>query len=168
MASLPLQTYDFKAQLALGKQAEAFLDRYFSRWFTIQQVDAQTERRDGYDRVFTRKNNGERLKIEYKADWQAAETHNAFIETISVYEARTPGWAYTSQADMLIYYVPPLGVIHMLPLEVVRFMLPGWKLRYREVPAPNDGYHTYGVLVPLAQFAKFGRKRTVRAVQPSL
>ncbi len=92
MASLPSQPYDFKAQLALGKQAEYFLDRFFSRWFVIEPVDAQTERRDGYDRTFVRKTNGERLKIEYKADWQAAETHNVFVETISVYEERTPGW----------------------------------------------------------------------------
>jgi hypothetical protein len=155
--------YSFQAQLGQGKRAEDFLDHYFARWFRIQPVALDTELRDGYDRIFTRKRDGEQLKIEYKADWQAADSKNAFIETISVYEERKLGWVYTSQADMLIYFVPPLGVIHMVPLGAIRFVLPGWKLRYREVHAPNEGYRTYGVLVPLAQMGRLGVTRQVEA-----
>jgi hypothetical protein len=155
----------FQDQLHEGKRAEHFLDIYFARWFHIHPVSLDTELRDGYDRVFQRRNNAERLKIEYKADWQASDTGNAFIETISVYEERKPGWAYTSQADMLIYFVPPRGAVYMLPLSAIRFMLASWKLRYREVPAPNQGYKTYGILVPLLQFGRFGNVRQV-AVMP--
>jgi hypothetical protein len=157
--------YKFRDQLDQGKRAEAFLDSYFSRWFGIFPVSLETELRDGYDRIFQRRSDGERLKIEYKADWQAAETGNAFIETISVYEERKPGWAHTSQADMLIYFVPPHGHIHMLRLPLIRMMLPSWKLRYREVPAPNQGYKTYGLLVPLLQLGRFGNVRQVAAMR---
>jgi hypothetical protein len=34
-------------------------------------------------------------------------------------------------------------------------IFPSWKLRYKEVPAPNEGYKTYGVLVPMGQFTRF-------------
>lgn len=153
--------HKFRDQFEQGKRAEAFLDHYFSRWFHIYRVSLDTELRDGYDRIFQRRTDDERLRIEYKADWQAAETGNAFIETISVYEERKPGWAHTSRADMLIYYIPPRGALHMIPLPAIRFMLPSWKLRYREVPAPNEGYKTYGILVPLLQFARLGNVRQV-------
>jgi hypothetical protein len=157
--------HKFRDQLHEGKRAEAFLDTFFSRWFHIHPVSLDTELRDGYDRIYQRRGNGERLKIEYKADWQAAETGNAFIETISVYEERKPGWAHTSQADMLLYFVPPRGAIYMLPLTAIRFMLPSWKLRYREVPAPNQGYKTYGLLVPLLQLGRFGNVRQVAVMR---
>jgi hypothetical protein len=154
--------YKFRDQFDQGKRAEDFLDHYFARWFHIQPVALETELSEGYDRIYTRKIDGEQLRIEYKADYQAAESKNAFIETISVYEDRKPGWAYTSQADMLIYYVPPLGTIHMIPLGAIRIMLPGWKLRFREVHAPNEGYRTYGLLVPLAVLARLGPTRQVK------
>jgi hypothetical protein len=153
--------YKFRDQLDQGKRAEHFLDDYFSRWFRIQPVPLDTELREGYDRLFTRRLDGETLKIEYKADWHAARSRHAFIETISIYEDHKPGWAYSSQADMLIYFVPPLGMIHMIPLGAIRFLLPGWKLRYREVPAPNEGYKTYGVLVPLTVLGRLGPARKV-------
>jgi hypothetical protein len=153
--------YRFETQHALGKQAEQFLDHYFARWYIIQTIDLATEIRDGYDRIFIRKHDQQAIRVEYKADWQAAATGNAFIETISIYEERKPGWAHTSQADMLIYFVPQMGQVYMLPLAALRLILPSWKLRYREVPAPNEGYKTYGILVPLTQFSKFGALRVV-------
>jgi hypothetical protein len=147
--------YNFKDQLEQGKRAEGFLDHYFSRWYHIQPVALDVELRDGYDRLYRRKSDGEARKVEYKSDWLAADTGNAFIETISVYEQRKPGWIYTSQADILIYYIPPKGEIHMLALPMLRMIFPSWKLRYKEVPAPNEGYKTYGVLVPMGQFTRF-------------
>lgn len=157
-----VQEYNFKDQLERGKRAEGFLDHYFARWYHVQSVALDTELRCGYDRLFVGKADGETRRVEYKADWTAAETGNAFIETISIYEQRKPGWIYTSQADVLVYYIPPKGEIHMLALPVLRLIFPSWKLRYKEAPAPNEQYKTYGVLVPLAQLTRFARTHRVK------
>lgn len=153
--------YQFHTQYEQGKRAEAFLDRYFSRWFIVAPIPVGREKAEGFDRIFTRRSNYEQLKIEYKADWTAAVSGNAFLETVSVDSEHKAGWVYTSQADVLVYFVPPHGLIHMLSLTSLRALLPSWRLRFREVTAPNDGYNTRGLLVPLAQFGKYAVKRTV-------
>jgi hypothetical protein len=163
MHSIHRQTpqHSFAAQHELGKQAEQFLDRYFTRWYEIQAITLATERAEGYDRLFIRRHDQQPFRIEYKTDWVAAETGNAFIETISVYEERKAGWMYTSQADILIYYIPPKSEIHILKMPNLRLIFPSWKLRYKETFAMNEGYRTYGVLVPLKQFTRFAATHRV-------
>ncbi len=82
--------YAFKAQLTKGEQSEAELDTYFAQWYDIQPLD-RAQQRQGIDRIFTRKNNGLVFTIEYKTDWMAAKTPNAFVETVSVDTANKPG-----------------------------------------------------------------------------
>jgi len=101
-----LTTYQFEAQLRKGEAYEAVLDNFFREKFDIQPVQMCDQRR-GIDRIFTSKKNGSILKIEYKADSKAAQTGNAFIETVSVDTQQKPGWAVYSEADYLIYYIPP-------------------------------------------------------------
>lgn len=45
------------------------------------------------------------------------------------------GWAVTSQADLLIYYVPGAWVIYVMPLAVLRAHLPRWSQQYPTRPA---------------------------------
>jgi hypothetical protein len=148
--------YAFKAQLTKGEQSEAELDAYFAQWYDIQPVDRE-QQRHGIDRIFTRKDNGLVFTIEYKTDWTAGKTHNAFVETVSVDTANKLGWAYSSQADYLIYYVPGAGLVYIITFVLLRACLPAWRsFPVRKIP--NKGYNTIGLLVPLNEFEHIATK----------
>lgn len=147
-------SYDFDRQLAEGEAGEAFLDAFFrGRGHTVRPVSMDGQRR-GIDRDITAPD-GRQMSVEYKTDRLAARTGNAFVETISVdAEQGKMGWALTSQADYLVYYVPE-HVILILPFASLRWALPGWMRDYPARAAPNDGYRTHGVLVPLDKLAEY-------------
>ncbi len=140
--------YQFSSQVKTGTRGETFLDDFFSRWFQIAEAGTDDQRR-GIDRYFTTRNHKRRFSVEYKTDERAARTGNAFIETISVDSSGKAGWAYTSQADYLLYYVPETGLIYMMKMGLIREHLSSWKEEYPLRQIPNQGYHTHGLLVPL-------------------
>ena len=96
-------TYQFAAQLQQGESYEAQIDAFFRSKFNVQisAVDRTSQRR-GIDRVWFDVNDDRTWTVEYKADSLAGKTGNAFIETISVDTEQRPGWAYSSQAQMLV------------------------------------------------------------------
>lgn len=145
--------YSFGAQLEQGESGESFLDRFFSRWFRIEPA-THDEQRSGIDRYFYDRKHPRLLLIEYKTDTLAAQTGNAFIETVSVDTADRAGWVFTSKADLLLYFVPGKHVIYILRLEAIRLRLPYWSLVYDLREVPNKGYHTHGLLVPLDELAR--------------
>lgn len=143
--------YDFNHQLGEGEQGEAFLDAFLqSRGHSIRSA-TRDEQRQGIDRVITTPH-GEVWKVEYKTDFKAVQTGNAFIETVSVDSADKFGWALTAQADYLIYYLPG-QTIYVLPFKNLHWALPGWIRDYPQRKARNNGYDTHGVLVPLPVLA---------------
>jgi len=91
-------TYTFDAQKARGDAGESFLDQVFATGYEIRPA-TRAEQRRGIDRIFTRRKTGWRLAVEYKIDYKAAHTGNAFVETVSVDTAGKAGWAYSSAAD---------------------------------------------------------------------
>ncbi|RIK36965.1 MAG: hypothetical protein DCC55_25730 [Chloroflexi bacterium] len=151
--------YDFRTQLLDGAQAETTLDTHFSRWYRITPA-TEAQQRSGIDRVFARLDTGEIYTIEYKCDHTAARTGNAFVETISVNPApgspATPkkGWAYTSRARYLLYFVPGDDLIYVIRMATLRQNLPLWKDQYPERSVGNRGYTTHGLLVPLDEFER--------------
>lgn len=153
------QPFDFATQLAIGEAAERRLDEHF-RQFPVEIRPATAEQqRQGIDRVFIDKATGERTLMEYKADGRAAETGNAFVETISVDARGNPGWAETSQADYLAYLVVgPPECIYMIPMLRLKAQLRRWQQSCRTAQARNDGYQTHGLLVPLAEFERIAIK----------
>ena len=144
--------YGFKEQLTKGEQSEADLDAFFAQWYDIQPVGMDMQRQ-GVDRIFTRKDNGWIYKVEYKTDWTASKTGNAFVETVSVDTANKSGWAHSSQADYLIYHVPGDELIYVIQLNKLRSCLHRWK-NNPILKIPNNGYNTIGLLVPLCEFER--------------
>jgi len=141
-------------QLAKGEAAEAMLDHYFASRCQIQPA-TRAQQRQGIDRIFTHRQSGKCYTVEYKTDWTAARTGNAFIETVSVDTQGTPGWAYSSQADWLAYFIPDHRAIYLVAFADLRAQLPQWLATCKAAPPiPNHGYHTLGILVPLATFAQ--------------
>lgn len=102
--------------------------------------------RRGIDRIFTHRRTGKVFFVEYKADFYVSG--NAFIETVSVDTTNTPGWALTSEADILIYYFVRLDDAFVLPMAVARRIAKA-PSRYPLVSVPNKGYMTKGLLVPV-------------------
>jgi len=148
----PSPPYNFDIQLAQGESGEARLDRFFSTWFQIQPATPE-EQRQGIDRWFADRRRPRTLAVEYKTDHTAARTGNAFIETISVDSEQKAGWAFTSQADLVLYYVPGRDQVYVLRTTAVRSRLPFWLQACEVRQVPNDGYHTHGLLVPLDELA---------------
>lgn len=148
-----MKPYQFTQQLTDGVAGEARLDAYFAKWFTIHPATADEQRR-GIDRHFTRHRDQRIITVEYKTDHTAGRTGNAFVETVSVDTHNKPGWAITSQAQVLIYYVPPSGAIYIIDFPRLHQALRTWQQHYPQRAIPNQGYHTHGLLVPLLEFEK--------------
>jgi hypothetical protein len=156
-------------QLVEGQRYEAELDEYFSRWYRIEATNGQVGRwlqQHGIDRIFVAKNHEKwRWSVEYKADKRAADTGNAFIETKSVDTQDKSGWAYTSTAQLLMYYIPPSGVIYVVAMTDLRQKLPQWVRSYPERACLNQDprtgrqYRTLGRIVPLDAFGDVCRKQ---------
>ena len=142
-----MPTYDFEQQFEIGTHHEQTLDEYFQQYFWIESTSRQ-EQRQGIDRWFQAPD-GSWMSVEYKADKTAGRTGNAFIETISVDVRAVQGWAYSSEADVLAYYVPPRNTVWLICFMELRQYLAEWHQRYPIRQIPNHGYCTEGLLVPL-------------------
>ncbi len=148
--------YEMQAQLSRGEAAERQLDAHFADRFAIQTASHEQQRL-GIDRIFAKRpatnNSGRIYTIEYKTDWTAGHTGNAFIETVSVDSMSIPGWAYTSQAEWLVYWVPPRAQLYLIRMHTLRRHLDDWIEQHGPAKfIPNDGYYTCGVPVPLDEF----------------
>jgi hypothetical protein len=145
-----MTTYDYQTQLARGEAAERTLDEHFSEWFAIEHAGFD-DQRHGIDRWYTDLATGARFSVEYKTDWRAVRTSNAFVEIDS---GAYRGWVHTTQADKIFYYVPGEGgeLIYILTPAMLRALLPEWMTQYKRGKVPNNGYTTVGLLVPLAVF----------------
>lgn len=148
--------YDFNEQKQRGEISERYLDEYFSRWYDIRPATTM-QQRQGIDRHFTRRDNGETSTIEYKTDYAAANTGNAFMELISVDCRYVVGWAYSSCADYLLYLVPG-AAIYVIKFSQLRLQLPFWTRRYEMRSVQNEGYRARGILVPLVDLEKLAQQ----------
>jgi hypothetical protein len=144
-------TYSFNAKLSEGEFWERELDRRFSQWYTIAPA-SDAEQRKGIDRIF-QSLDGAVWTVQYKADSKAAQTGNAFVELVSVDKSGVKGWAYTCQAQLLLYYVPPAATIYVVPVVSLKLALARWQGEYQRRTIPNKGYNTIGLLVPLTVLA---------------
>lgn len=155
--------HNFKDSLEYGEGVELILDGFFEPWFDITPVTPDQQRL-GVDRIFTKLSTGERFSVEYKADRQAHETRNVYIETVSVRKEGKDeklGWAYTSTAQRLLYFIPGSGIVYILDMIAIRDKLPAWTKKYRTVEADNGDYVGEGILVPVAELDKLARGKMV-------
>lgn len=147
-------TYDFSKQLKKGEAEELHLDKYFSEKYYICTVPMELQK-SGIDRIFINKEDFNLYKIEYKSDFKTHNTGNVFIETCSISinnNCKTKGWAYTSKADFLIYFVVGEQIAYIVRMDTIRKCVDYWKSIYTERSSLNRGYKTIGILVPLNVF----------------
>src|SRR5260370_9320016 len=115
--------------------------------WSVTYVDL-TDQRRGIDRVIERTD--ERMTVEYKVEYKAKKTGNVYIETVSVNSPFKQGWAWTCQADRILYTV--IGddsyVLWVRPKEIKK-CIPYWTVHYRTVKCINRDYWGEGILVPI-------------------
>jgi hypothetical protein len=149
-------SYEFDKQHELGKRYETLIDQYFSEWYDITPA-SEDEQRLGIDRHYQHKALPRSFTVEYKTDFVAERTHNAFIETISVDRSNKLGWAYTAQAAYLFYYIVGDDILYVMTFIKLRSQLARWVEKYRTAKTPNEsyrGYNTIGLIVPLDEFER--------------
>jgi hypothetical protein len=156
------KTYGFEEQLRIGEEHEKTLDAYLGRWYEVIPA-TMAEQRRGIDRTIIAHDSGNEWKVEYKADERASKSGNAFVETVSAYVDdmnETLGWAHTSQADLLLYYLPQSKVVYVWDVGVLRSFLREWNNSYPKRFIQNEGYKAIGILIPLKVFGE-GAKRVI-------
>ncbi len=151
------QTIQFKR----GKLMEAYLDQFFKEMgFSIELTSKHQERVQMLgDRVFTR--DGQVYYVEYKSGLQTAATGNIWLETVSVdKEPIKIGWAYSCNADKVIYGCTINGLILSMSMRHIRRKLGSLInmaqdyrktfVEYRKTShGQNAGYNTHGLIVSL-------------------
>ena len=147
-----MPVYHFDEQNLRGRKGEAFLDAFFRERGHYIQRATRGQQRLGIDRVFL-KDNG-LVRVEYKTDLLAHQTGKVFIETVSSDADDKQGWVYTSQADVIVYFIPGLRVIYVVPPGKLRDHIDGWQAAYPTRAAPNEEYSTHGILVPIEEFER--------------
>jgi hypothetical protein len=144
--------YHFDEQNLRGGKGEAFLDAFFAERGHYIQKATRGQQRLGIDRVFLK--DGGLVRVEYKTDLLAQRTGRVFVETISSDASGKPGWVHTSQADVIVYFIPGLNVIYVVPPARLRQELPGWEQAYPTRSASNEDYATHGLLIPVEEFER--------------
>lgn len=156
-------TYNFGRQHRQGKDAEQFIYQQFQEYFNVIPAPGYLQDQ-GVDFTFTDRRNGQTWKVELKTDQVAYRTGNAFIETVSVSRASgsLPGWAHSSQADWLLYFIPQTRKIYRIALTRLRAELSLWEQRYPSRTIPNadrrGAYDTIGLLVPLTELQQISEE----------
>lgn len=137
--------YRFGTQKHKGAAVEQLLDAWFGQICTVR-LATPAQQMAGIDRLFSF--NGKQVTVEYKADWTAGTTGNAFIE---VKCGERPGWALKSEANVILYYVPQARIAYLLAPDQLRSWLTTRWLGYPRRIVHNPTYIATGILVPLSE-----------------
>lgn len=135
----------FAESLTIEAQWAPTLDAWFGAAYQLRLATVEEQWR-GIDRVAI-DDGGRCVGLDYKCDCRCVETGNLFIETVSNAQTGRPGWALTSEAMWLVYFVVPDHVLMFLTSQL-RAQLPNWAACCLERPAHNEGYDTLGLCVP--------------------
>jgi len=147
-----MPVYHFDEQNLQGTKGEAFLDGFFAERGHYIQKATRGQQRLGIDRVFLK--DGAVVRVEYKTDLLAHKTGRVFIETVSMDSSGKQGWVYTSQADLIVYFIPGLKRIVAVPPDKLRGEIARWEHAYPTRAAANEDYSTHGILVPIEELER--------------
>lgn len=161
--------YSFVEQLERGLEGEKVLDQYFSTWYDIAPATIDQQKDWKIDRIFWPKGSykldsaGKKL-VEYKTDDRTDKTGNVFIETWSNMELRRYGWAFTTRADIIVYYALP-DTIYIIKREQLQEVLPKWLASFETRNINNKTYTTQGIPVPTEELVSVIGRKMVRRLR---
>lgn len=151
-----IHNFDRSYQIA-NTISEAEWEAVYRRFFTNFQSMTAIPRGDtwgqraGIDRVIVL-TSGKIIKIDEKV--RAVDYADILLEFQSSKEGKTPGWICKDlDCDFLAYAVIPSKRVHILPFQQLRraWERKGeqWKKEYGIKEAPNEGYTSCSVAVPI-------------------
>ena len=163
---MTIGVHDWDERLAAGESGEELLDELMREELGVEILRVTMPlQKLGLDRVLvstTAKADQLRLtSVEYKADYVGAHTKNCFVEMVSMVERSKLGWAYTSNAEFLVHWIPaPESLAYVVPFRRLRRELDRWREVYpsRTVTSrdPNTGaeWHSSGLIVPMREYER--------------
>jgi len=147
-------TYDFDESARAGSAGEARVAAHLrEHGFQVTLAATLAEQFAGID-MYATSQEGECRSLEVKTDRLAHRTGNAAVETVSNDRTGRPGWIHTTTADFILYLVEVDDVLYWPRPDAMRAELPAWERSCRRFAAPNRGYRTLGLLVPLSEFER--------------
>lgn len=139
--------HQFQQSSEVERRWAPILDAWLRTAYDLREATLEEQWR-GIDRVAT--DGAGSWTVDYKCDEAWSRTRNAFIEVVSNATTGRFGWALTSEAAFILYFLTPDRVL-VLTMESIRRHLPRWRERYKTRPAHNtEGYDTLGVCVPVS------------------
>lgn len=164
--------HDFTESLALSHAAsdlpiwECVYRQAFLHFQCMVDHRADGEhQRAGIDRSVIL-SNSKQILVDEKVRWKNAKTGRVYddiaLEFWSDEQRRVPGWVCKPlRADFIAYAIAPLGKAYLLPVPQLQLAWHRsgdvWKAKYREIRAPNRGYTTVSVGVPVGDlFSQIG------------
>ena len=145
--------YYFEEQLEKGEQYEHILDTFFSSQYDIEEATFEQQRL-GIDRLFTSKKRSVRASVEYKTDFVAQRTGNVFIETEND-EVEYTGWASSSTAQILVYFIPEMNIIFMADMLKIKLDIDFLCVKYGIRTVKNETYNMLGTPIPIDKFREY-------------
>lgn len=158
--------HSFSTSLAksMDPKITAALDRIYRHEFGqtigIHRYDGRSARdlsvqRLGIDLAILLPDGQTLITVEEKIRFRKFD--DILVEIISNDRTQKPGWAFTFQADYLMYYRTPLpkhyGLYNRDPFKrTVAENIKTWKNRYQIITAKNEGYNTISVAIPIPVF----------------
>ena len=138
--------HQFETSCDVEKRWAPVLDAWLGEHYELRVATPDQQWR-GIDRIAWDRDGEHR--IDYKCDEQWHKYGNVFLETVSNAQTGRPGWAMTSEADWLLYFLTPSTVL-VCRMARIRAMLPRWRCAgYPVRSAKNQGYETFGLCVPV-------------------
>ena len=122
-----------------GADPKEVAKKYFNQWYNIKDTEKGFE--------FERE--GKRWDVQLVIDDKVQDTSRFYVELWSVKELGRYGWAWTSSADMLVYFALP-DTLYIAKPEEIRKEIPYWQPVFGSVEVKRKGgYH--GVGIPVAE-----------------
>jgi hypothetical protein len=161
------KTYSFVEQLEKGEAGEKVLDAYFEKWYEIKPASIDEQIHEKFDRWFrpkAKRDTAVSFRVEYKTDDKTDKTGNIFVETMSMVEWGKYGWAWTSQADKVIYYALP-DTVYILDTYELRDKLMLWhKMRRPKRKVKNTNWTSEGYLIKVEEIVGWIGPKNVRVI----
>ena len=156
-----LVSQTFRDSYEKAEKYNSLLDHHFNDRYEVVNCETKAAQILGVDRLFIAHKSGRCFSVEYKVDFIARRTGNAFIETLQRFESGrlVRGWAYTTGAQIVCYFVAPETIYVMdalkmkteLPHYAKFFPLSDWVVNRKP---DGSNYAAQGILVPLEIFEK--------------
>lgn len=138
---------NFNSQLREGEKAENDFIKIVYQYYPkiiIHKANIDKQRK-GYDYIIRD------IFFDIKVrDFKYYENRDILLEIISVDNQNTPGWYYTSTADIIVYMFHKINSFYYLYLDNLRDYMNDKIDSYRSNCAKNKRYNTIIKIIPIA------------------